>query len=113
MPHLRQLARQSPSLRPLIAADWRGDGSKRRRAAPGATERPGGPRDIPAGSAHNRQMKPALECRAKVHAALTRGATAIDPQLTLAWEEVAREWTALAVQAELYETLRAKFLDKI
>ena len=57
-------------------------------------------------------MKPALECREKVHAALTLGATAIDPQLTLAWEEVAREWTALAVQAELYETLRAKFFGQ-
>jgi hypothetical protein len=58
-------------------------------------------------------MLPAVDCQARAHEALTRGATAIDPHVTLAWEDVAQEWAALAVQAELYETLRDRFLDKI
>jgi hypothetical protein len=57
-------------------------------------------------------MMPAAECRENAHSAFARGATAIDPQITLAWEGVAREWAALAVQAEAYETLRRDFLDQ-
>jgi hypothetical protein len=69
--------------------------------------------DNPASSAHDRQMLAAAECRENAHDALARGATAIDPQVTVAWEGVARAWAALAVEAEVYETLRRNFLDQM
>jgi hypothetical protein len=54
----------------------------------------------------------ATECRAKAHEALSQGATAIDPKLTLAWEGVAQQWVALANQAEIQETWRRNFLGQ-
>jgi hypothetical protein len=52
------------------------------------------------------------ECRAKAHEALACGATALNPPLTMAWEAVAGQWTALAIQGDAHETWRRDFLDR-
>jgi hypothetical protein len=57
-------------------------------------------------------MMDAEECRAKAHEALTRGATALNPPLTMAWEAVAEQWAALAIQGDAHETWRREFLDQ-
>jgi len=56
-------------------------------------------------------MIASTDCRARAHEALTVGASALTPDVTLAWEAIAAQWTALAAQAEAHESLRRNFID--
>jgi hypothetical protein len=56
-------------------------------------------------------MLASAECRTKAHEALTIGATALTPDITDAWEAIAAQWNALAVQADAHESLRRDLLN--
>jgi hypothetical protein len=58
-------------------------------------------------------MLSAAECRAKAAAALASASALPDAAYRRHFEAVAREWTALALTADVQEVMQARLMDRL